>query len=126
MPQSETIPVTVTTEITQEPVVQEEPSEDGITETPEPDNLKDEAPTEEKFTEKTQAPLTETQAPVNSPMPHGVVPDQVQVNQALAQASNDLETLRARFQRNLGHFDWSTLNKHLVNAQEWINRELGI
>lgn len=127
-----------TVEPTQASTTQDQSSQDETTSNTEQETSQQPSPstntsdTQEDSTANQPKKITVTDGnepaqPVTSPLPHGVVPDQVQINQVLAQSVNDIETLRGRFTRAFGpQYDWSELEKFLSNAQTWVKKKLGI
>lgn len=62
----------------------------------------------------------------NSALPHGVVPDQVQLNQGLAQTLNNLQALRTQTAQLLAGSDWVNIEKAIIKAQDVVADRLGL
>lgn len=60
------------------------------------------------------------------PLPHGVLPDQVQINQNLGQLSSDLNAFADRVEFMLAGTEHAPLTKILVQAQDYLSKELGL
>jgi hypothetical protein len=73
-----------------------------------------------------EASTTPQNAATVGPLPHGVVPDQVQINQSLAQVLNDLEAFKVRAARLLSGYDYAKLIAHVETAQDWVADRLGL
>lgn len=73
-----------------------------------------------------EASTTPQEQATVGPLPHGVVPDQVQINQSLAQILNDLEAFKVRAARLLSGYDYAKLIGHVETAQDWVADRLGL
>lgn len=76
--------------------------------------------------ESAETPQEKQVSKYQAPLPYGVVPDQVQVNQARGQVLNDIEALKVRVARLLNGSDYEDISKELVKAQDAVAKKLGL
>lgn len=74
-------------------------------------------------TDKTPEAVTEN----GGPLPHGVEPDQNQINQSLALTMSDLQVLTQKVGKAFGpSYDYAGLVEALRSAQDWIANKLDL
>lgn len=83
-------------------------------------NNNNDAPTDHTNPDQVGKKNAQQATEAGGPLPHGVVPDQVQINQALGVVGNELLGLHAVVEKQLAGTDHSKLTALLEKAQKWV------
>lgn len=91
-----------------------------------PQNATTNAPTDHSDPKQVGKEKARQATEAGGALPHGVLPDQVQLNQNLGQISNDLNTFRDRVNQLLAGSDHEDLDKALEKVQTLVSKKLGL
>lgn len=96
------------------------------TEQPGGNNVHTNAPTNHADANQVGKAEAKAATETGGPLPHGVLPDQVQINQNLGQLSGELNAMADRIEFMLAGTEHAPLTRIMGNARDWVSKELGL